>query len=205
MRPQDLLGGMDPLFPADFFTYHIEIGQSATDMPNLSDLLAEEPLSSLSLSWSVEGISGLFCIEKPLETCLFPDYMKGDAIELFLDTRDNKKSSFVSRFCHQFVLLGKEVNGVRAQEITKFRLEDTHPLCDPLDIFLEVKEKKESYEVSFTLPKEILHGYDPLEFSRLGFAYRIHRYKGKPLHFPFSSKYFEPLKQPALWASLLLV
>ena len=205
MRPQDLLEGMDSLFPADFFTYNIEIGQSATDLPDLSDLLAEEPLSSLSLSWSVEGISGLFRVKKSLETSLFPDYSKGDAVEIFIDTRDNKKAGFASRFCHQFVFLGKEVNGIRAQEITKFRAEDMHPLCDPSDIFLEIKEKKESYEVTFTLPKEILYGYDPLQFSRLGFAYRIHRYKGKPEHFPFSSKYFEPLKHPSLWASLLLV
>ncbi|MES2199819.1 MAG: hypothetical protein V4489_06595 [Chlamydiota bacterium] len=205
MRPQDLLEGMDPLFPADFFNYSIEIGQTLTELPDLSDLLAEESLGSLSLSWSPEEISGLICIKKPLETSLFPDYDKGDAIEIFLDTRDNKKSGFVSRFCHQFVFLGKEVNGIRAQEITKFRLEDTHPLCDSSDIFLEIKEKKESYEVAFTLPKEILHGYDPLQFSRLGFAYRIHQHKGKPRHFPFSSKYFEPLKHPSLWASLLLV
>jgi hypothetical protein len=205
MRPQDLLEGMDALFPADFFSYNIEIGKEATALPDLSDLLAEKALGSLSLSWSEDGISGLFSIKKELETSLFPDYNKGDAIEVFIDTRDNKKSSFASRFCHQFVFLGKEVNGVYAQEVTKFRQEDTHPLCDPSEIILEVKEKKGSYEVAFTLPKEILHGYDPLQFSRLGFSYRIHQYKGRSQDFPFSSKYFEPLRHPALWASLLLV
>ncbi len=205
MRAQDLLEGMDPLFPVDFFSCNIEIGKAVTELPDLSDLLAEEAFATLLLSWDLEGISGFFHIKKPLEDSAFPDYMKGDAIELFIDTRDNKKSGFASRFCHQFVFLGKEVNGVRAQEITKFRAEDTHPLCDPSEIFLEIKEKKGGYEVAFTLPKEILHGYDPLQFSRLGFAYRVHRYKGMPQHFPFSSKYFEPLKHPSLWASLLLV
>ena len=108
MRAQDLLEGMDPLFPADFFSYNIEIGQAATELPDLSDLLDEESFASLSLSWSPEGVFGLFHIKKPLEASSFPDYMKGDAIELFIDTRDNKKSGFASRFCHQFVFLGKE-------------------------------------------------------------------------------------------------
>ncbi|MBS0627301.1 MAG: hypothetical protein JSS09_03715 [Verrucomicrobia bacterium] len=205
MRPQDLLEGMDPLFPADFFKFNIEIKQTLTLLPDFSDLLGEDSLSSLSLSWSDSGLSGVFSIKNPLEASFFPDFIKGDAIELFLDTRDNKKSGFATKFCHHFVFLGKEVNGVRVQEITKFRLEDAHTLCDPAEILFKVIEKKGGYEATFTLPKEVLHGYDPLQFSKLGLAYRIHRYKGKPMHFPFSGKYFEPLQHPSLWASLLLV
>lgn len=205
MRAQDLLEGMDPLFPADFFSYHIEIGQKLTALPDLTDLLAEEPLGSLSLSWSEEGISGVFSLNYQVEASFFPEFIKGDALELFLDTRDNKKAGVASRFCHHFVFLGKEENGVRVQEITKFRAEDTHPLCDSSEILFEVKEKKGSCQFCFTLPKEILHGYDPLQFSKVGFAYRLHRYKGTPQHFPFSGKHFEPLQHPSMWATLLLV
>jgi len=205
MRAQDLLAGMDPLFPADFFRCHVEVGKKSTLLPDVSDLLGEEAISSLSLSWNEEGISGVFYIKKALESSVFPEYAKGDAIELFLDTRDNKQSGFVTRFCHHFVFLGRQVEGVLGQEITKFRPEDAHPLCDPSEIVLEVQDKKQAYEVRFTLPKEILYGYDPLQFARLGCAYRVHRYKGKPLHFPFSGHYFEPMKHPSLWASLLLV
>ncbi len=205
MKVQDLIEEMDPLFPADFFTCQVKIGKTLTVLPDVSDLLAEESFGSLALSWSPEGITGLLSVKRPLEASFFPEYTKGDAFELFIDTRNNKKAGFVNRFCHKFVFLGQEANEVRALEMTKFRSEDAHPLCDSEDIIQQVKKKKDGYEIAFTLPGGILHGYDPTQFSELGLAYRIHGFKGKPQNFPFSGRYTDPLQHPSLWASLLLI
>lgn len=205
MKPQDLLESMDPLYPADFLSYQVKIGKKMTALPDLSSLLDEESFSQVELAWDLDALSGVFFIEKAVDACFFPDYNKGDAIEVFIDTRDNKQSSIVTKFCHHFLFLPEEASGVQAQEITRFRLEDSHVLCDTDAITFEVKKKKTSYELHFTLSKEILHGYDPSQSSRIGFAYRVHRYKSTPGHFPLPGRYFEPMQHPSLWASLILI
>ncbi len=215
MKAEALLGEMDSLYPADFFLCSESIPYAKDKaeaikkgtkhfLPDFSCLLAEEKFSDVSLAWNEDGLMGCVSIEKPFEASFFPEYTKGDCVEIFIDTRDNKEMSFASSFCHVFVFFAKETDGVFVEEVTRFRMEDTHPLCNPEDIHLEATLQKSSYKLFFSLPKEVLHGYDPLQFSRLGFAYRIHRYKGAAAYFPFSSKAFDPLQNPSLWASLTL-
>lgn len=214
MKTEALLEIMDSIFPADFFECSAKVPyakdkidaiKTASLLPDVSSLLDEESFSSISLAWNEEFLMGFLKVEKPFESSSFPDYEKGDALEIFIDTRDNKKAGFASRYSHQFVFLAGTVDGVVAQEITRFRSEDSHVLCDPTLIGLEMRLEKKGYSLFFTLPKEVLHGYDPLQFSRIGFSYRVHRYKDKPMHFPFSSKSFDPLQNPSLWASLIFV
>lgn len=204
MRAQDLLECMAPLFPADFFSHTLEVKRKGSALPDLSELLAEESFAEVLLQWNEEEIKIKVEAEYPLEESYFPDYHKGDAWEFFIDTRDNKQSGVPSRFCHNFLVHGASIGGVHAQEISKGRAEDSHPLCDPSDIRVEVSKKKKGYEMTVCFPKEILHGYDPIAYPRIGFAYRIHRYKAKPQHFPFSSKYIDMWQNPSFWASLLL-
>jgi len=80
-------------------------------------------------------------------------------------------------------------------------LDDSHPLCNSSDLKISCKVHKQSYEICFFIQESALHGYDPSQFSRIGFAYRINRFKGKPQHFPISSERFELLDHPSLWAS----
>ena len=214
MKTEAILEIMDPLFPADFFLCSAKVSyakdkaaviKTESTFPDLTSLLSEERFSTLSLGWNEESLMGFLSVEKPFESSSFPDYEKGDALEIFIDTRDNKKAGFASRYCHQFVFLAGTVDGISAQEVTRFRSEDSHVLCDSTLIELEMRLEKKGYSLFFTLPKEVLHGYDPLQFSRMGFAYKIHRYKESPMHFPFSSKSFDPLQNPSLWASLILI
>ncbi len=208
MKVKALLEGMDPLFPSDFFLHMEEIYSSKEKkhslLSSVSVLLGEEEFARVSLGWDKECLSGCIEVDKVFESSCFPRYAEGDAIEIFLDTRDNKKGASLSKFCHHFLFLPEEVNGVKAQEITRFCLEESHPLCDPTLLLQEVLLKKKGYVLFFTLPKEVLYGYDPEQFSRIGFAYCIHRSKGKAQHYPFSSKYFDLLQHPNLWASLTL-
>ena len=214
MKTEAILEIMDPIFPADFFHCSVnipyakdkaEVVKTVSVLPDITSLLDEERFASLSLAWNEESLMGFLSVEKPFESSFFPEYEKGDALELFIDTRDNKKAGFASRYCHQFVFLAGTVDGIQAQEITRFRSEDSHVLCDSTLIGLEMRLEKNGYSLFFTLPKEVLYGYDPLQFARIGFSYKIHRYKEKPMHFPFSSKSFDPLQNPSLWASLDLI
>lgn len=204
MKSHELLEHMDPLLPADFFSYSFSLEKQLTLLPDLTSFLDEEKFASLFLGWNEEGIFGKAVVERTFEKSLFPEYEKGDSLEIFIDTRDHKKNGFASRFCHHFVFLGEEVVGVQAEEVTRFRLEDSHPLCSSSDLEVSCKKEKKSYELSFQIKENALHGYNPQEFKKIGFAYRVNRWKGKPQHFPVSSKCFELLDHSGLWASLAL-
>jgi hypothetical protein len=211
MKWQDLLESMDPLLPADFFSYELSIPyckdlaavSKIKPLLDLSDFLDEEKFADLFLAWNEGGVLGKATVYKPFKESCFPSYEKGDSLELFISTRESKKGT-TTRFCHHFVFLAGEVQGIQAQEITRFRFEDSHPLCSASDLSIQCKAEKDSYELTFQIHEHALHGFDPEQFSKIYLAYRFHRYKGKPQHFPFSSERFDILTNPSLWASITL-
>jgi hypothetical protein len=215
MQYQELIENMDPLLPMDFFSCTLEVPyvknfeekkpKISFCLPDTSELLNEESFCEVAFGWNEKGIMGIVPVQKPFEHSSFPDYENGDSFELFVDTRDNKAAGFASRFCHHFVFLANENNGIRAQEMTKFRSDDSHPLCEAEDLHLEVELEKKKYSLKFFIPTHALHGYDPSVFSRIGLTYKVNRFKNEPQHFTVSSKYFDILQHPSLWASLKLV
>ncbi len=199
------------LTPLDFFTLEGEISYVKTPpsskqmrrflLPDLSEFLAEERFADVALAWSEAGIYAAVFVNKPCEEVFYPRFEEGDAVELFFDTRDLKTAGFSTRFCHRFVFLPQAVQGISAQEITHFRTEDTHPLCDPSDLQLTAEIGKKDYALQIFIPSHALHGFDPASFEKIGFAYRIHRVKGAPQHFAMSPQHFSMEQHPRLWAS----
>ncbi len=103
----------------------------------------------------------------------YPDIEKADSIELFIDTRDNKLTKTTHRFCHHFFFLPESFEGHTHGEITRFRTDDTHPLCVASDIEYSVTKKKNGYTAHIVLPAHVLVGYQPNEHKKIGFCYRI--------------------------------
>ena len=198
----ELFETLEPLIPIDFFNIGVEIrlGKKLT-LPDTSDLLGEDSFAEVSLCLQKEEVVITALIKKPFEESVFPDFDKGDSLELFLDTRDLKTSGFMNRFCHHFLILPVVVNGIASHEITHFRTEDSHPLCDPLEIEVRPDFASTRYQLEIVLPASCLHGYDPTSFNRLGFTYRINRHQGQPQHFSVSSRDFNIAQHPSLWAS----
>ncbi len=188
------------LSPSDFFSLTVEIAhgklaKKVAPLPDTSELFPEESFGEVSLAWHMEGISVFASVNKKLEN---PDE---DCLELFFDTRDLKTAGFTTRFSHHFILYPREG---ASREVTHFRTEDTHPLCDSSDLEVSFREEKKSYQLEGFIPAHCLHGYDPLTFDRLGFNYRLNRVKGEPQHFALSSKFFALEQHPSLWATLKL-
>lgn len=210
----DLLESLPAIYPLHFFSLSSDLNyieEGAEELfkkkfllPDTSEYLAEDHFADVHMSWNQEGIFLDVGVHKPLEDVLYPDFRKGESIELFFDTRDLKTAGFPTKFCHHFVILPQEVQGIRAQEISKFRAEETHPLCDPDEILTEMTPTKKGFSLRIGIPTSILHGFDPASFDRLGFTYRINRSAGSPQHFSISSKQYAIEQQPALWASLKL-
>lgn len=198
------------LFPADFFALSFDLlyskktpsGKKSFLLPDTSSLLGEESFAKVFLAWNEKGIFIEAEIDKLFEECFFPEYSEGDSLELFFDTRDLKTTGFATRFCHHFLILPRAIDGVQSQEITHFRTEDRHPLCDPSELEVEVKFGRNDYKLEIFIPSSCLQGYDPLSFDRLGFTYRINRYQGPPQHFSVSSQFYSIQQQPSLWSSL---
>jgi hypothetical protein len=199
------------LAPLHFFRLNVdvksgkEIKKKGHLLTSTSSFLAEEPFADVAMAWNESGIIVQVDVHKKFEEAIYPKYEEGDAIELFFDTRNLKEAGFPTRFCHHFLILPQEVQGVRALELTRFRNEDSHPLCAPEMIKASTIIDSRSYRTTVELPGEILHGYDPLAFDRLGFTYCIHRPKKESQHFAVSSHYVPVAQHPSLWATCKLI
>ncbi len=174
-------------------------------LPDTSDWLGEESFASVAIAWSQIGLFVGAFVDKPFEEVIYPRFSQGDALELFIDTRDFKKAGFATRFCHRFVVFAKPFQGISAHEISHFRAEDSHPLCDPADLQVISDFASKSYQVQVFIPAHCLHGYDSEAFDRIGFTYRVHRLRGVAQHFAIAAHHFSLEQHPRLWASFKLV
>lgn len=182
-----------------------EIQKTSGFLANTSWLTEDAYFADVAIGWHEEGIKVAIEVKQPLQRCVYPQIAQGDAVELFFDTRDLKTACLPSRFCHHFFFLPEPVEGIQRGELSRFRGEDRHPLAAPEDFICDLYRLPKSYRMEIFLPAKVLFGYDPSQFQRLGFAYRIHRFQGKPQHFTVCSPDFAIPQQPALWATLRLV
>lgn len=178
---------------------------STHSLPSTSRLCHEYSFTKVAVGWNQEGLFFQIHVSQPYTKSSFPDVQKGDSIELFIDTRDVKSSGFNTRFCHHFYFLPKPADDHQCGEITHFRTEDSHPLCDPKQLVCQSQFGSNDYTTKIFIPSQCLYGYDPKQFDRLGFTYRINRTSGKSQHFSVSSHEYQIDQQPSLWSSMKLV
>ena len=173
-------------------------------LPDTSKLCSEDPFAEVSMGWNEEGLEVYVRVNTPFKRAYYPEVERGDSVELFIDTRDVKTAGFNTRFCHHFFFLAEGVDGHFVGEITRFRTEDVHPLCDPNELKIKSLVQTSSYSLNIFIPSHCLYGYDPEQFKRLGFSYRINRADGYSQHFTVVTEDFPIEQQPSLWGSLIL-
>jgi hypothetical protein len=189
------------LSPSDFFSLSVPILRGKTwrgdhFLPDVSGLFPEKKFADVGFGWHEEGITVGADVRKPLED---PDK---DFLELFFDTRDLKTAGFSTKFCHHFIVVPQ--NG-SSREVTRFRTEDAHSLCDSEELEVAFHADSSHYTIQIFIPAHCLHGYDPFSFKKMGFTYKLNRNKGEAQHFSVSSHYYGIDQQPSLWASLKLI
>lgn len=182
-----------------------ELEDQGHAVPDTSFLLGEEPFAVLHMGWSEEGLYFLCNVDQPFKDVFYPQIERGDALELFIDTRDIKTTSFPTKFCHHFFFLPKPYQTIQAQEITKFRSDDRHDFCDAAELKVQAHFEKDRYQMKIFIPTQCLYGYDPHECDRLGFAYRLNRAQGAAQNFCASPEEFAIEQQPSLWGRVKLV
>jgi hypothetical protein len=178
-------------------------------LPDTSELCGDQEFAKIAMGWSKEGIEIFAKVENPTDDThrkvYYPEVERGDSLEVFIDTRDVKTATFNTRFCHHFFFLPEAIEGRFAGEITKFRTEDVHPLCDPADLKVKVVNQKGCYTLHAFIEANALVGYDPDQFKRFGFTYRMNRGEYTPQHFSIVTDDFQIDQQPSLWASVNLL
>ncbi len=208
-----MLEELVPLVPAHFFEMQAPLyfakESKLKEVHLLPDTAPFHGLSSFGqvrLGWNDEGIVGELEVKGTFHQPEFPRMERGDLLEFFFDTRDVKTGGYNTRFCHHFFFLPTiiDYNGERIQagEITRFRTEDAHPLCEGSKLEIEVVSKN---HLKIFIPASCLYGYDPKEFNRIGFTYRVIRKNGDRQYFSVSDKNFPIEQQPAFWASLRMM
>lgn len=173
-------------------------------LPDTSELCFQEKFADIALAWGLEGLEIFAKIDSSLQQVFYPEVERGDSFEVFIDTRDVKTATFNTKFCHHFFFLPEAVEGKMAGEITRFRTEDVHAHCDPDELKVKAAKQRTGYALSIFIPSSCLHGYQPDQFKRLGFSYRVNRYQDEPQHFSVVTSDYQIDQQPSLWASLNL-
>lgn len=173
-------------------------------LPSTAGVSSIEPFALVAFGWNEEGVRVKVSVGRPLLQTCYPKFSRGDSFELFLDTRDVKTSGYNTRFCHHFFFLPKPVEGISAGEVTAFRTEDAHEWCDSEGLKVDSQIKKGSYSMDIHISKSSLVGYDPSQFHRLGFNYRVNRAYASPQDFSVSGDEYDIGQVPSLWASMEL-
>lgn len=164
-------------------------------IPSTAELLGEEEFTDLYMGWNEQKIALQIHSHRRTDN---------DSVEIFFDTRDLKTKVHISKFCHHFIFTPDEREGILGKEITRFRNEDIHRLCDPSELLVDVESDRSSYILRIQIRAVCLFGYDPVQFKRLGFTYRVNRADGPSQHFAVSSEEFNIEQLPSLWATVKL-
>lgn len=174
-------------------------------LPSFGKLWDEEIFAKVYMAWSESALHWTFVVEQegPPKVS-YPKVEQGDSIELFIDTKNLKTAKLTHRFSHHFYFLPERIEGVMTGEITRFRTEDTHPLCNADDIELTITHSKKGYVAEIVLSEKCLVGLQPEEKGCIGFSYRINRASGPAQHFAPSSHHCTIDQHPYLWPQVYI-
>ncbi len=194
------------VLPLHFFEVELDVrkGGKPTLINGHPEFLDEEPFSEVYLAVSEKGICIQLKVFKPFEKAVFPDVEKGDGIEFFVDTRGIQGSLIIHKYCHHFVFIPKEVDGILGVEVTRFKTNDKRELAQKESLKLSTQFTKNGYSMEVFIPDIALFGYEPIEYPSVKIAYIVHRGSAESNHFPKSGREYSLKDHPSLWATLVL-
>ncbi len=181
---------LPPLSPLHLFALEISLKTELHRLPSPPSLFGEKEIASCYGAWNPEGVRFRFDIDTPPA--------KEDRLDLWIDTRDLKTRHSPSRFCHHFLFL--PVSRTK-EEITRMRPDEFHPLADPSLLGLAVTIQKKGYSLLATIPSSCLVGFDPLNYPKIGFTYRLTLAAGGSQSFALTLKASVIEQHPSLWAT----
>lgn len=169
-------------------------------LPNTQIASNQEIFGEVIIGWNLQGIYFIIQVYQPFENSSSVEVSRGDGIEIFIDTRD-QKSHNITRFCHHFIFLPVATDDILSKEVTELPLENTRKLADPKDLINNVTFSKKGYRMDICILEKALYKFNPIDIHTLGFTYLLHRKLGPSQYFSGSPREFKIEKSPILWAS----
>jgi len=178
----------------------------ASRLPRLCELEGSKGYGDVYVMWDHAGIyAGLFVGSKSRVVGNRRNPKAGDALILWVDTRDVHNVHRASRFCHMFLAVpraGQKRKPVAWQYPIR-RAREQAPICKEKDLKAASKITKTTYGLTIQIPSSCLNGYDPLEFPRIGFTYLIFDHEHRDQL--WSSAPGMPFDtDPSFWGTLVL-
>ncbi|MDA0747957.1 MAG: hypothetical protein O2954_15660 [bacterium] len=175
-------------------------------LTDLGVLDGREPFANVYAGWNDGGVYLAVDVLRAVE--METDVkrpLRGDGLQVWVDTRDVRTAHRASRYCHHFYFLPakgsrKPVGG----QVRIRRARSQGKPCDPSHLEVACSTTRSGYRMEMKLPAEVLTGFDPEENTRLGFTYLLRDRK-------LGRQYWtadEPLPvsyDPSLWGTLELV
>jgi hypothetical protein len=185
---------------------HLEDWDETFLVPDLGGLDGKEALANVYMAWNEGGL--YFALDvKGKAMCAVDERrpLRGDGLQVWVDTRDVRNAHRGSRYCHHFCFW-PQADGVAAGG-RQFRLRRARAqarLQDAGRFSVASQHVGDGYQMEVHIPSDALTGFDPEENNRLGFAYVL---KDKTLGRQFwtADEMLPVSYDPSLWGTAELV
>ena len=183
---------------------------AATRLDPFADIDGAPAFADVRLGWNETGL-GLTVEVKGKDNFPIGDMARprqSDGVTLWIDTRGDRTGHRATRTCHQFHFLAAG-GGSNKDEPTFVQtkihraLQDA-PLAASGDVPFRIGRLKGGYRVEAFLSANVLAGYDPEQYPRLGVFYAVRDFE-KGEQTPGADSDFPFAEDPSLWASVDLV
>ena len=190
--------------------------ESLIDLPDaarldpFADLDSAPHFADVRLGWNETGL-GLTVEVKGKDNFPIGDASRprqSDGVTLWIDTRGDRTGHRASRTCHQFHLLAAG-GGPNKDEPTFVQTKIHRALQDATlatsaNVPFRFERIKGGYRIEAYLSANVLTGFDPEQYPRLGVFYAVRDFE-KGEQTPGADSDFPFAEDPSLWASMELV
>ena len=175
-------------------------------VPELVSVAGKEPFAEMFMAWNDDGLYFAIQVKGKSNLEVQPRRpLRGDGLQIWVDTRDVRTAHRASRYCHHFCFLPKGGSkGAVGRQLRIRRARAQGRLCEPGKLSVASRILKTGYRMEIHVPASVLTGFDPEENSRLGFTYLL---KDKKLgRQAWSSEEVLPVAyDPSLWGTADLI
>lgn len=144
-------------------------------LPDVMGMGGGEAFAEVYAGWNSEGLFFAVDVKGNGTPEVQPKRpVRGDSLQIWIDTRDVRNAHRASRYCHHFFFLpmgkGRGQKQPMAGQLRIRRARAQSAPCDPQAIGISSTILSRGYRMEIHLESRLLTGFDPDENRRLGFT-----------------------------------